>query len=600
MSVRSITGCHGCKTMRKKCDETKPECLRCTKRGIKCKYQYIHSKDQALKARTRPAPRPKNELVRANQAVAQGVPGRTPTPLQSASTMLVPSMSPVGLDSFELPLHPPTDISPPLCTTQYASEAPHLSLSTPTQPPDSVTTHPPVLLEPTPTIITLVKRNSTRNQSDLYDTSLSPDEDLDGGWDLECLKPTIHIVPVLDRTADSNLLAFVLQSYAQWMSLTYFDPPKMMGNAKQAVVGQFTLSAPLLASHLTHCTTNECPESTVLGPIVGSNLWHPVSDEVRERANTALDNTLELVGFQFVTSSLSAVLHLLRLITPVFLAACPLPHPPHLLNIFADYGINLKHFATADVALSMIIGRTTFCRYYVPWSLDLCDSLLEKQDSQLRAEWLDAWNEASGCASNKDNHGPSNDFQNAPSNWVSGEGNNGFEAKGIVDPIIIKKIENDLSRIHILPYESKEPALKVVRMAVQECWREIGYIYLYMGLCGVDAQDPRVKYSQKKFMRLVNGIKPGRNPDLFLTFPMLAAGVATIKPKHRRVITSRILGISEYSKPGTLGNDFDFSSPITPDLTAPRPRRHFQACDPEGPRLSIDILSAVQSHIMSY
>ncbi|KAG8681839.1 hypothetical protein FRC11_000605, partial [Ceratobasidium sp. 423] len=74
-------------------------------------------------------------------------------------------------------------------------------------------------------------------------------------------------------------------------------------------------------------------------------------------------------------------------------------------------------------------------------------------------------------------------------------------------------------------------------------------------LCGVDASDPRVVRAQKGFMRLVKGIKPGRNPDTFLISPMIVAGVATCKERDRNVLRQRVLNLKGYATPRTSGND---------------------------------------------
>ncbi|KAK7216065.1 hypothetical protein V2G26_004068 [Clonostachys chloroleuca] len=36
--VRSRTGCHACRTRRKKCEEQKPVCTRCAGSGVECRY----------------------------------------------------------------------------------------------------------------------------------------------------------------------------------------------------------------------------------------------------------------------------------------------------------------------------------------------------------------------------------------------------------------------------------------------------------------------------------------------------------------------------------------------------------------------------------
>ncbi|KAH7345552.1 hypothetical protein B0J17DRAFT_42867 [Rhizoctonia solani] len=57
--ARSTTGCLACKTKRKKCDETKPHCLRCQKSHIECPgYIYVQNPNKPNgKLRTVPAPR---------------------------------------------------------------------------------------------------------------------------------------------------------------------------------------------------------------------------------------------------------------------------------------------------------------------------------------------------------------------------------------------------------------------------------------------------------------------------------------------------------------------------------------------------------------
>ncbi|CAE6421999.1 unnamed protein product [Rhizoctonia solani] len=603
MSVRSTTGCHSCKTVRKKCDEMKPECSRCSRSGIECKYEYIQPKDQSLKIRTKPGPRPKNELTRGGQLVPEGASEWTSTP---RPTLTIPVPSTCSVDSCPLELPFPTSIRTP--SGQYATDTVHFPSSIPIPLFGRLTTFTPTLLRQpswTPTI-----QSSTPNEPSSYDTLLVPgetncsldlrnaprvfnlsmDRDLGEESDLEGVKLILCVAPPLDPTVDSNSLAFVLQSYAQWISLNFFDPLKIVHKAKQVVTDQFALSSTsrfhiLLISRLMNSLVKKCVleeqgvrelsalRKSILGNIMGCNPQYLAPDEVRRRASSALDNTLELMAFLIVTSPLSSALNLFTATAPVFLAACPPPHPPHLPNIFLGSSINLKHFATADIMLSMITGRATFCRYHVPWSLDLCELLLEKQGSQ-GAEWLigipdqfimllaymnglreNARNEGSKCASNRGGRNAWDDFQYVPSNGISGEGEYDSEMVEAIDPRIIEKIGDDIPNIRILPCETKEPALRITRMAVRECWREVMFIYFYMAVCGANAQDPRVKYSLKKFMRLVNGIKPGRNPDMFLSFPMVVAGVATTKHKDRRTIISRYLGVPEYSITGTLGND---------------------------------------------
>ncbi|CAE6504853.1 unnamed protein product [Rhizoctonia solani] len=73
VSARSTTGCLACKTKHKKCDETKPHCLRCQKSNIECPgYIYINPDKPTRKLRTLLAPRTLvgRPLTRARQGTS--------------------------------------------------------------------------------------------------------------------------------------------------------------------------------------------------------------------------------------------------------------------------------------------------------------------------------------------------------------------------------------------------------------------------------------------------------------------------------------------------------------------------------------------------
>ncbi|KDN40392.1 hypothetical protein RSAG8_08155, partial [Rhizoctonia solani AG-8 WAC10335] len=232
----------------------------------------------------------------------------------------------------------------------------------------------------------------------------------------------------------------------------------------------------------------------------------PVSEEERQRASAALDNILELIGIQLATTPLSTTLRLLQSAAPVFLSACSPVHPPHLSDILLEPGINLRHFAAADVATSITTGRPLLCRYHVPWSLELCNEFIKKRENQ-GLQWL---------------LGIPDEFIML-FGYINGLKEEAEAVGACLNPRIIEQIEADMKSITILPCEGRDPSLAIGRMVVQESWREAVFIYLYMALCGAHALDPRVEKAQKGFMKLVNGIRPGRNPDAFLVVPMLIA-----------------------------------------------------------------------------
>ncbi|CEL61358.1 hypothetical protein RSOLAG1IB_09961 [Rhizoctonia solani AG-1 IB] len=76
-----------------------------------------------------------------------------------------------------------------------------------------------------------------------------------------------------------------------------------------------------------------------------------------------------------------------------------------------------------------------------------------------------------------------------------------------------------------------------------------------MGLCGADSSDARIIKVQRQFMSLLETVRPRRNPDSFLVLPMTIIGMATSSPADQSILLTRLWGVGECSKPGTMGND---------------------------------------------
>ncbi|CCO36667.1 hypothetical protein BN14_10809 [Rhizoctonia solani AG-1 IB] len=470
MSQRSITGCSTCKAKRRKCDETKPSCLRCTRGGAECVYEYIQHTGKGKK-RTKPANiaeqfifvSPASNSGTSASQVALSDPGRVPL-----------LDSPAVRATLSQPTVPQQPVSPQLLTSGQASLLDALfSLAEP-----SHTSAGPVLssvrgltdpdldldsscvTEPNPPGSSALIYNSGAHE---FDDS----EDIEGIGRIMCGIPL-----ALDRTIESNSLPFVLQWHAQWIPLTYFDPKIVIYQTKETIISQFSeslasrfrlvLFSELMRTMVKHRILDEGGKRILqlLAGEVQRNVanyqmqkW-PMDEREREHANRALDHVMDLAAIQITAAPLACTLRLLRTAAPVFLSACPPPHPPHAASIMLGTRINLKNFLVADVISGITTGLPLSCR-----------------------------------------------------------------------------------------------------MVVQECWREAALIYFYMVLHGAHALDPRVEQAQKRFMKLVNGVSPGRNPDTFLMMPMIMAGVSATKPAHQRTIKSRILGLPEFTNSNTGGND---------------------------------------------
>ncbi|KAH7338160.1 hypothetical protein B0J17DRAFT_661089 [Rhizoctonia solani] len=257
----------------------------------------------------------------------------------------------------------------------------------------------------------------------------------------------------------------------------------------------------------------------------------------RENAMRVLDRTLEIMTLQIYTQSMAACIQLMEEAAPVFRLACP--EPPgqalHLPNILLKHGINLRHYASIDIMTSALTGRPTFFEYQAPFSLELCERVLQSQESS-GLYWL---------------HGVPDQFI-----MMIACINSLCKIPGASTNLgLVAQVERDLPQIRVIVDHQGDSALRIGRVVVQECWRHAIFIYFYMVLCGSNISDPRVVHAQKGFMCLVKGIRPGRNPDAFLVSPMIIAGVATCKERDRIILRQRVLNIREYTTPRTSGND---------------------------------------------
>ncbi|CAE6369631.1 unnamed protein product [Rhizoctonia solani] len=380
--------------------------------------------------------------------------------------------------------------------------------------------------------------------------------------DLEEIGRKLCITPALARNAESNTLAFVLQSYARWFASTVYDPLRIASQAKQTIVRQVTSSQPTRARVILVANAFRMLGSTVDLNARGASLLTVLRTEVhqdlslfkskspdveRERdmstALQLLENILEVVSVHFYTSSLPVVLGLLQAVAPVFRRACPEP-PEQLVNLprmLIEPGLYRRYFAVMDVGLSVVTDRPQLFRYDVSYTADVRERML-KQDysADYGLEWL---------------YGIPDRFILLFA-WINGLREDCYGRE--VDPDIVARVEEQIKNervgqnLHTVG--DSDPVFRIRRLVVQECWRQVVYIFLYMALCGTSAVDPRVDKAFSTLMRLIRETKPSRNPDAFLFIPMLACGVAARNDRDRETFKQRMLAVRECSVPGIVGN----------------------------------------------
>ncbi|CAE6504118.1 unnamed protein product [Rhizoctonia solani] len=559
ISRRSTTGCSLCKAKRKKCDETKPRCLRCLASGSPCAYEYMESpeSDRHRVRRTRPGPRTVGTRAQNSPAGStdRNIVSLSPPTISEGSTLFAHSAlfeTWTDTNSNSIPYWGAVDpyISP--VTSQLLADSNPSSTSL-----DSISP---------PFDMTSAASNSiSQEMTILWDEE--SDHDPEGVQLLLCPAPT------LDKNARDNALPFVLCCYSQWALVKVFEPLKLVHTMREQVNAQFSSEATRTRTILIANVMDMFAKNLAIDQTRKSILTHLVLDvqqnEVgflatppslvpgldRQSAMHTLDTMLEvrvhvtqeidsltnqarqIFSLQIATQSIDTCLQSMDYAAPVFRRACSEApgQPVNLANIVLQSDLNLRHFATVDIIQSVTTGLPTYIQYEVPFSLELCEIIYQVQDT-IGLQWL---------------HGFPDQFILLFA-WIislreiPGAGHN-IE--------LVTWIETNLPRIRIAVDESGDPLLRIGRTVVQECWRFAVLIYLYMFLCEVDAHDPRVIRAQKGFMRLVRGVKPGRNPDAYLFTPMIIAGVATTTTQDQDTLRQRIFGVRECAERGTVGND---------------------------------------------
>ncbi|CAE6423805.1 unnamed protein product [Rhizoctonia solani] len=104
---------------------------------------------------------------------------------------------------------------------------------------------------------------------------------------------------------------------------------------------------------------------------------------------------------------------------------------------------------------------------------------------------------------------------------------------------MVALLEQDIRNVPPFSGSSSDRFLAVMRSVVQECWRQAAFVYLYMAVCEDSSDTPRVKEAFKRFMRLLDGTRPGRLPDEFLTSPLVIVSPAAQRVRDREVIRQR-------------------------------------------------------------
>ncbi|CAE6418490.1 unnamed protein product [Rhizoctonia solani] len=551
--TRSATGCLACKIKHKKCDETKPHCLRCQKSRVECPgYTYVQDETRpSKKLRTIAAPRTRSGPRAAPVATTEppdnglastsySVPGPSVVP-EAASTS-----NPWAPSSFNGPLSHssvnPYHIAPPqntghLTFGQASLYSALFSLGdVQTQDPS-----PPRIATPDPILPSsdLPPKVDTQGQDDVI-----PHQDEHPQSAVAIIRPEL----VLDKTAESNAMPFVLQSYATWINRIAFEPEKLMRTSREFVCSHFgdgdqsRWIIGLLANVGSRIGSVDVMESKPAQMI--SWLQYAVQgrlEDVKSRPRPkraelvkALDSALDTMIMLFHVSPVSQIMSLVHDVSLVFRQLCPEPAGvPVNLPLLLQHPLGcLRRFAQLDVSFSIVSDFPTLIEYEfaVAGSLPLNPlSPVPPNAHEGVLQWL---------------HGIPN-----PIILLLAKMKSIRQAGWIPDEKTVEALTQAIYDAQCFDPSSSEPFLGIMRFVVHECWRQAAFIYLYMAVCKDPSDTPRVKKAFRRYMGLLNGTEAGRLPDEHLLPILPIISPAALRKRDRQVLRQRVLGL--YSRDQT-------------------------------------------------
>ncbi|EUC56358.1 fungal-specific transcription factor domain protein [Rhizoctonia solani AG-3 Rhs1AP] len=354
---------------------------------------------------------------------------------------------------------------------------------------------------------------------------------------------------VLDRNVESNSLPFVLHSYAEWMRRTLFDPSRAAARSRDYIIRHFAESKQsrsrtiLIANIFRSIATNPTFDLSYLPKLsaLRKTIQETLADAARRKTNPsreiqaresirALEQTLELFAASR-SEPLDICLELMRKAAPVFRRAClePMNQLVHLPSILMHSSANMRHYPVMDLYFSIVTGLPTNLQYDTSLRSPVDTSVLYI-DNHLGLSWL---------------YGQPDSIT-----LILARTNSLYQDFGAnVDVKTIQEIEQDIRSFKAISGSSPDPSLLVVRLVVQECWRQVAYIYLYMTLCGADALDVRVRTAQQRLMKLIGDTKPAPALDMHLAPCLGIAGVVTHQSTERKAMLLRLQGLPECYRP---------------------------------------------------
>ncbi|CAE6436379.1 unnamed protein product [Rhizoctonia solani] len=259
------------------------------------------------------------------------------------------------------------------------------------------------------------------------------------------------------------------------------------------------------------------------------------SSEIRDRRHDWLYVSL----LKVMVDQTSYVYRTVRDVTPVFLELVfsnPILWPNHseftqvsLLNVLSSGSHELAYFVLMDCTCAMAFGLPQHVEY---------DTTVYSRISSPSHQWA---------------HGTPTEFHAALADINACRDNTSTGRDW-------REIEHSLLTWQSQPgeYTFTESWMTIAWYAVQESWRLALLIYLYMAVCDVSSDDPRIQLYVKQLLQVVGTLKKQEASGAEISFLLqyLMAGICARNEAHRKVVRDVLAETREPKFWFLRGSDF--------------------------------------------
>ncbi|KAG8701849.1 hypothetical protein FRC08_003860 [Ceratobasidium sp. 394] len=352
----------------------------------------------------------------------------------------------------------------------------------------------------------------------------------------------------LDPGIVSNTLPFIISQYVRLLNLIAFRSPpsylqdglKMRAKTSNIIHSSMFLGANIIQALLDNFDRTDWDAFTRridrLRYQIDAN---PSQNSGLSEMENRLTGMIDLASLKFITADNASGYSLMKHAAPVFqqvarfypviwtrLGAISLPRAINLPNP------EIGHFVWMDTIAAFIFGTRPLVHY------DTTSESIKLGNRQF--EWI---------------YGCPEEFVVLLGRINAGRSSFGFKQSGSPANAWLN-LETEIKDWIPFVDQSSESCISIVRLAVHECWRHVSFIYLYMGICGVNSADPRIDRSVRQIVQLLSTVKHRDSIDRHLFVPCLIAGIAARLEKQRSLVRKRIASFSAVKIWVLQGADF--------------------------------------------